>query len=104
SISEMKHRVVITDEALQQVRQSYQWIEKNAPLAAARWFHNLMQTINSLESIPNRWPISPEGEAFGTDIRQLLYGKRQGVFRILFVVRGKTVTVLHVLHGSRQFL
>jgi hypothetical protein len=39
----------------------------------------------------------------GQEIRQLLYGGRRGVYRILFVIRGEEVVrVLAVWHSARQ--
>jgi plasmid stabilization system protein ParE len=35
-------------------------------------------------------------------IRQLIYGGRRGRYRILYVVRGKEVRVLHVRHGAQR--
>jgi hypothetical protein len=31
----------------------------------------------------------------------LLFGKRRGVYRILFTMAGNTVNVLHIRHGAR---
>jgi len=45
-----------------------------------------------------------ENEDFNEDVRQLLYGKRSGVNRILFAVRGNTVHLLHIRHGARKYL
>ena len=98
------YRVVITDEAYSQVQEIYLWIAKRAPQAAARWFARLMKTISTLERFPERCTIAPEGEAFGIKLHQLFYGKRSGIYRMLFVIHHKTVTVLHVIHGSKQFL
>lgn len=42
-----------------------------------------------------------ESQEFDEDIRQMLYGKRPHIYRVLFVVRGDVVYVLHVRHGAR---
>ncbi len=100
----MKYRVLVTNEALRQIEETYRWIANKAPRAATRWFDKLINTIETLETIPQRCPLSPEGQELGIELRQLLYGKRHGVYRMLFVIQGRTVTVLHILHGSREFL
>jgi hypothetical protein len=37
-------------------------------------------------------------------VRQLLYGKRQGVYRILFLMGTDTVRIISIRHGARQRL
>jgi len=32
----------------------------------------------------------------------MLYGRRPHVYRILFIIRGKEVFVIHIRHGARQ--
>jgi len=100
----MTYHVVITQEALNQTEAAYRWIAERAPIAAARWFTRLQGTIQTLETQPKRCPLAPESKSLGIELRQLLYGKRRGVYRVLFTITRKTVTVLHVLHGAQQLL
>jgi|SRR5271166_4499497 len=58
--------------------------------------------IETLKSNPNRCPVDPDSDAFGEEVRALLYGKRHGKHRILFAIRGQTVHVLAVRHSARQ--
>ena len=63
----------------------------------------------SLGEMPARCPLIPEAEEIGRDIRQLLYGKRSGIRRIIFDIQeqsdeGPHVRVLRVWHGSRERL
>jgi hypothetical protein len=48
--------------------------------------------------------LAPESADFGHAIRQLLYGRRQHAYRILFDVAGDTVRILHVRHCAREYL
>lgn len=73
-----------------------------SPAAAERWRKGLLATAKTLAAFPERCPMAPEAEALGEDIRQLLYGRRaEDRYRLLFIVEGDTVTVLHVVHGKR---
>ena len=47
-----------------------------------------------------RCPISPEGVELREEVRQLLYGRRP--YRILFLIKGEEVQVLHVRRGARK--
>jgi hypothetical protein len=61
-----------------------------------------MAKINTLETHPERCGIAVESEELAVEIRELLFGKRHGVYRILFQIDGKTVQILRVWHGARE--
>lgn len=66
-----------------------------------RWFEGLKEAIASLSTFPHRCPLAPENRQFPFEVRQLLYGRRAHVYRILFTIQAETVVVLHVRHGRR---
>jgi len=53
---------------------------------------------------PQRRPIAPDSDVSGEQVRVLLYGKRRGVYRVLFTIRGDTVHVLTVRHSAQRSL
>jgi hypothetical protein len=57
-----------------------------------------------LKTSPQRCPIDPDSEVYGEQVRVLLYGKRRGVYRVLFTIRGDTVHVLTVRHSAQRSL
>jgi plasmid stabilization system protein ParE len=100
----MKFSVEITDTAWDEIKEAYSWLEKRAPVAAQRWQEGLLEAVEALESLPSAHSIAPESGFFGREIRQLLYGKRQHKYRVLFEIKGNRVIVLRVRHGARQYL
>lgn len=100
----MKYRVEIAPEAVPEAEQDYLWIREHSPVSAAKWFNGLVEAVESLENQPTRCALAPENDAFEEEIRQLLYGKRGGVYRVLFSIAGGTVRVLHIRHGARRLL
>ncbi len=60
--------------------------------------------LNSLTEFPDRWGLAPENDAVEPEVRQLLYGKRSGVYRALFTLTGQEVRVLHIRHAARTTL
>lgn len=82
--------------------KAYLWIFEHAPENATKWFNGLEAAIQTLESFPRRCPLAEESQAFALEIRQLIYGKRVGAYRILFTIVEDSVHVLHVRHGRRQ--
>jgi plasmid stabilization system protein ParE len=65
-------------------------------------YHNRVRS--PLDQFPARCSLAPENEHFTQEIRQLLHGPRNDVYRILFTIQGDTVHVLHVRHGAQQHL
>ncbi len=67
----------------------------------------LFEAISSLATMPERCPLIPEADEFATPIRQLPYGRRAGVYRIIFDVQSYPesrglVRVLAIRHGARD--
>jgi plasmid stabilization system protein ParE len=95
------YRVILTPEAENDLRTAYRYIRRNAPRAAREWMRQARQSIKKLRNYPERCPLAPESDSFDVPIRQLLFGKgNRGTYRILFVVIGKTIYILHMRHGS----
>jgi plasmid stabilization system protein ParE len=100
----MTYHVVIQPNAEAELDAAYRYRHARAPQAAVQWFAGIVEAINSLEQFPARCPLAPENGHFAEEIRQLLYGARRDVFRILFTIQGDTVHVLHIRHGAQQYL
>lgn len=97
----MKSRVILTPSAENDLRTLHRYIRKHAPRAAGKWLQGMRKAIKTLEKIPGRAHLAPETIAFSEPIRELLYGRgNRATYRILFVIRGDTVFVLHIRHGS----
>jgi len=69
-----------------------------------RWARGLRAKIATLKTGPRRCPIDPDSEVYGEEVRVLLYGKRRGVYRVLFAIRGDAVHVLTVRHSAQRSL
>lgn len=64
-----------------------------------------MKAFRSLENNPERCGLAPENDWYpGGELRQLLHGKRSGVYRIFFEIGGDTVYILHVRHNAQALL
>ena len=48
--------------------------------------------------------LAPENVSVPFEMRQLLYGRKPHVYRILFAIEGETVYVLRIRHGRRKHL
>src|SRR5689334_14811128 len=99
--SDMAYDVNITEKALQDADAIVEWIKERSPNRAADWLSGLRDMIVSLDEFPKRCQMAPESHDLGRDIRQLLYGKRPHIYRILFEIREETVFILRIRHGAQ---
>ena len=97
----MKYRVIFQPRALSSLEEQYRHIANDNPEAAAKWLNRFVDAIEGLSDKPERCPVARESEHVGIEIRQFLFGKRQGVRRVLFVVDGNTVRILSVRHSAQ---
>jgi plasmid stabilization system protein ParE len=98
----MAFRVRTTARAKRDLDAILGWLlSEQAGEAGLRWFQGLREGVASLSEAPRRCMLAPEDEAFPFEVRQLLYGNRPHVYRILFTIDGDSVTVLHIRHGRR---
>lgn len=98
----MDFRVEVSDQARCDVEAIYDWLRsQQAGEGGERWFLALRVAIASLATLPERCHLAPENPDSPVELRQLLYGRKPHVYRILFTIEGNTVHVLHIRHGRR---
>lgn len=83
----MKYRVIITPSAKADIFETNAWLLENYSNIAEKWLWETSQKITSLAKLPERCPVSPESEAFDVIVRQLIYGKKPHIYRILFSIQ-----------------
>jgi plasmid stabilization system protein ParE len=102
----MTYDVVVQPCAERDIRTAALWIlgQSRSRTTALRWVRNLRAKIATLKTSPHRCPTDPDSELYGEEVRVLLYGKRGGVYRVLFAIRGQKVHVLTVRHSAQRSL
>jgi plasmid stabilization system protein ParE len=79
------YRIVVTATARANAIEAFTWLAGRSPDAAARWYDGLQKAISKLKKMPERYPIAQdESEQLGITLRQMLYGRRKGVYRLFF--------------------
>ncbi|HLA09659.1 MAG TPA: type II toxin-antitoxin system RelE/ParE family toxin [Pyrinomonadaceae bacterium] len=89
-----KYSVILHPDAEIDILSSYEWGCRAWGEEQARsWARELREAIMTrLASLPESCPLAPETGELGIQIRQLLVRR----YRILFLVKKRTVTILHV--------
>jgi plasmid stabilization system protein ParE len=98
----MKLNVVIETRAARDIDEASGWIAERSPESAERWFNAIEAEVYSLAHFPERCPKAREDGQFRYELRQLVFGRRRGRYRIIFTIRKNAVHVLHVRHGAKQ--
>lgn len=99
-----EYRIILQPEAYEGMESAYEYIAEESPEHAREWATGLMDALNSLKRFPRRCQIAPESEFFPQEIRQLLYGRGRGVYRVLFTITGDAVSILHIRHSAQDAL
>jgi plasmid stabilization system protein ParE len=99
----MTFEVVFTLQARAGALDGFRWLSKQSPEAASKWYRGLEKAIESLKKQPRRNPIAgDESDYFGIEIREKLYGRRRGIYRILYSIIDNKVFILHIRHSARD--
>lgn len=100
----MQYQVIITPSAKADIFEINTRLLENHSDLAEGWLWGISQAVSSLSKMPERCPVSAESEAFDVIVRQLLYGKKPNVYRILFSVRNEKVYILRIRSTKQQSL
>ncbi len=100
----MQYEVIITPSGKADIFETNTWLLENYPQLADKWLWETSKAVTSLAKMPERCVVSPESAAFDVEVRQLLYGKKPHVYRILFSIRETKVFVLRVRHTRQKAL
>jgi toxin ParE1/3/4 len=98
----MAYLVSITSRAERDLAHLYGEISADHSDAAVKWYLGLKAAILSLETQPNRCPMTRRRDK----LRHLLYGHNPHTYRVIYRVleNQKQVEVLHIRHGARRKL
>jgi plasmid stabilization system protein ParE len=92
----MTYRVIIQPGAEREIKAQAEWIieQSRSSSRALRWVRGVRANIATLKTKPQRCPVDPDSEAYGEEVRLMLFGKRQRRYRVLFAIRGGCCTCL----------
>lgn len=110
-----RYLVEFTEPALIEADAAYLNLStQRGPDYAILWYEGLFLAAQTLSTLPRSHAIAPENDAYGVEVRRLLYSgpsrRSSGrAYRILFYViepaedeEEGTVRILHVWHGAKS--
>ncbi|HZC15718.1 MAG TPA: type II toxin-antitoxin system RelE/ParE family toxin [Caulobacteraceae bacterium] len=90
-------KVVLTRSAEADPEAIVDWIAKDSPRRALTFIRELRTRCMALGEHPRAFPLVPRYETHG--IRRRVYGN----YLIFYRIEETQVTILHVLHGARDY-
>jgi toxin ParE1/3/4 len=101
----MARSVELHPETAKDIRQITRFIsERVSSKSAARWHDRIEAAIGRLANEADQWPQAEDAAELGIDLREMLYGRRPHVYRILFTINGDVVNVYRILHAAQDRL
>jgi plasmid stabilization system protein ParE len=100
----MMFRVILLPRAVEDLDEAICYAAKRAPMTAARWLERFQQAIEGLAKSPLSWPLAHESKKAKLSLREMLFGRKPNVFRVVFEVVGNEVQVLRIRRGARRWL
>jgi plasmid stabilization system protein ParE len=99
----MAYKVALSETAEADLDEILAWlIERHAGLGGLRWFEELESAVYSLREFPQRCPLVKRDWRVKFEARELFYGKKPHVFRILFRIIDEQVIVLRIRRGNQS--
>lgn len=89
----MTYRVILQSEAKEDLRQSATYIRQHAPQAAERWLKGFLTEVQTLGTRPEQWPLAPESESLGQELREWHCRTKSSVSRAVFIIVDDEVRV-----------
>jgi plasmid stabilization system protein ParE len=86
----MAYKVRLTAPAEADAYAAFERIREAAPYRAVKWLRDLFAAIATLADMPARCPLIPEADELGYPARHLLYGRRTGLYRIIFDIEAQS--------------
>jgi toxin ParE1/3/4 len=90
-------KVVITTEALEDLERIAAYIAQDNPQRARSFVQELVGKTRELGDLPQGFPLVPRYAHLG--IRRRAHGS----YLIFYRVEDDRVTVIHILHGARDY-
>jgi hypothetical protein len=100
----MTYRVIIQRLAIQDLDEAFLRAARNAPVTASHWLDRFQIALRGLDTNPRRCPYAREHGKADVELRQMLFGKRPHVYRVIFTIDGDTVRVLRIRRAQRRSL
>lgn len=102
----MAFEVFFTRRANRDVDEKENWLARLGTQAVTRWRARLFHAVEKLEFDALCYPRIDEADELGLDLREVLFGRRRHVYRVIFLVNEKdrVVLIYRIRHSAQDRL
>ena len=97
-----KYKVILNQSALSKLEEILDFISIDSPKRSISVINEIIRRINSLESMPERFPAIQENIKYKTYQIRHFYCKNS--FRVIYTIREDEVRILCIRHGAQKNL
>jgi len=98
----MAYEVRLQPLAENDLDEAYLWAAKRAPETSAIWLARFQAALTTLVENPDRCGFAPENRKFDKGLRQLLFGRKPNVFRVVFLIDPGIVRIVRIRRAARR--
>ena len=98
----MTYRVKLQRLAASDLQAYFEYVAQFSRPDAIRWLDRFHAAMQTLDQRPDRCSWARENGLIDVELRELLFGKRPSVFRVIFTIDAETVRILRIQRGQRS--
>jgi len=98
-----RYEVIVSPNAEMEMAELVDWLSLYEDVDLQSWIKGLLEEINELETMPNRYPPAPEFDRDDTVMRKMVYREKYVIIYTVIETESK-VWVTHVYHGSQNYI
>ena len=98
----MTYRVKLQRLAASDLQAYFEYVARFSQPDALRWLDRFHAALHTLNERPDRCSWARENGTVDVELRELLFGKRPNVFRVIFTIDAEIVRVLRIRRGQRS--
>ena len=101
----MKFTIRSTRTARREFDEIFDYIKSRSRPGADAWANAFEEALFRLEQNADGCPLAEESAYFEFEVHEAIFKTRRGMrYRILFTIRGNTVTILHIRGPGQDFV
>jgi mRNA-degrading endonuclease RelE of RelBE toxin-antitoxin system len=99
----MAFRVVFLRTADRAILEKETWLSRLGGDTVSRWRAKLLHAVAKLEKDPYSYPLIEEATELGVEFREVLFGKRRHVYRLIFRINdADSIVYVHQIRHAAQ--
>ena len=101
----MTYELVYSERAKRDLIRAAEYISRDAPEAAQRWFEGFVAALETLRTNATVFGLAPESKHASAEVRQLIYRtKSRRANRALYTIAGSAVYILAIRRPGQDLL